>query len=648
MPIKYRGRKYDYFNGSLTITGRFNKPRRKVKVWDCFRFFGCSFVEALKSWDVGSPEQRDRILAMKNKRGSFEQEDPADVRNYCREECHLLAVMMRKLVTAHDEAGIHLKNFYGAGSTATALLKYHGVAEHKGPRHADLDLELGRAVAASFFGGRFEDSVVGMVEKHVYGFDISSAYPFALSFLPCLSCGEWRREQMTNKRLRELHERGALVVSKFRVRPLSNDERKATAWGPLPFRDDKGSISYGVNFTGWSWAPELLPALEGWGPGGQVLRRSGDQVADPKTREPDDLMAGLVELEGDAWVYETPCEHKPFGFMPSGYRQRILWGKEGRGLALKLGMNAGYGKTAQSIGEDPAFQSWIWAGMTTATTRGQILRAIMTARDPWNVLTIATDGIYSLEKLPIWTFYDGGENGASKYPPKRQPDRDTGTADLKKPLGGWEGKDIEEGAFIAKPGMYCRLKPSMKDVRARGVGRREFFSSWDKLLAGFLAWDRADPEYAVEIVSRRFYGAKHAIHARSRCPECKKSYPGTPDQGCPKCPPDEWGQRPIGVDFGAHYVKNEAGEVAYGTWSARTIKIAFDPYPKREREGVSRRGKFARLHLRDLGGRESALYDVGSPEPLTSPEGMAARRAKDFQLEQPDWDEDFGEGIHEP
>jgi hypothetical protein len=583
--VRFNRRSYNYFNGSLTI----GQGHKTVKIWDCFRFFGCAFVSALEDWKIGTSEQVARILGMKQKRGAFEHESPEEIQRYCQEECHLLAQMMRKVKTAHELAEIPLTRYEGAGSTATALLRANEVSSYKGSRHADLAARepgLGRAIAAAFFGGRFEDSMVGIVRQPVYGFDISSAYPFALTFMPCLACGSWRLEKgVTPEKLATF----PLAVVAFRVRALGPRARKGLAWGPLPCRDQKGSISYGTNFSGWAWKPELLSAIAGW---------------------PE-----LVELTGEAWVYETSCAHTPFSFLPKVYRKRIEWGKEGAGKALKLGANASYGKTAQSIGDDPPFQSWTWAGMTTATTRSQLLDAMRTSKDLWSILTVATDGIYSLEDLPV---------GPAP--------RDTGTFDLPKPLGGWERKEIEEGVFVVKPGLYYRLKGDLADVRARGVGRREVHSARQKIEAGFLAWDRKDLTHHVPLQSRRFYGCKHSILARSSCAACKKSWPGVPEKGCPKC-----GQ--VGTDFQVTHAKTDAGEPAYGRWGLRDVKIGFDPYPKREREGLSRGGSFCRLHLRDLGGIDSAPYDVGTAE--TTPEGEAMRAAKELQLEQPDWDDEI-------
>jgi hypothetical protein len=616
--LRWRGRAYGFFNGSFTISAKRSETsdrarpwlarkgaaKRTVKIWDCFRFFGCSFVEALTNWKIGTEEQRSQILAMKNKRGAFVLEKAEDVELYCKLECHLLALMMRKVLDSHEKAEIPLTSYYGAGSTAGALLKKNEVADFRGPTLENMPLGLAHAISCAFFGGRFENSSIGVVAQEVHSYDISSAYPYAQTQLPCLACGRWRR--VLRPTLRQI-ERASMALCKFRVAPLTYEARRKVAWCPLPFRDAKGSICYGTNFSGWAWREEIMSAIEGW---------------------------GFVKLDGGAWLYDTTCKHRPFRYVPEMYRKRCEWGKEGPGIVMKLGINAGYGKTAQSIGDDPPYQCWPWAGATTGSTRGQLNQGIASAKDPWDVLALATDGIYARCELDL---------------PKP---RKTGTADLEKPLGGWEHKVISEGAFFAKPGLYFRLRsPStepaalllselerarlkskeLAEIRARGVGRREVYEQRAELLASFAAWDRKDFSHHLTMTSRRFYGAKHSISAYSGCTKCRTHWPGVPDQGCPKC-------GSVGDMLATTSTKLPAGpdgvvRDAYGTWSVRNSDVRFDPRPKRE--SVTKGGTSGRLQIRDLGGLASAPYLPGT----TSPEGEFARLSTDFALEQPDWEE---------
>ena len=571
-PIRYNGRAYDFFAGPFMIWGDRDPFTRKwsrhTKVWDVIRFFGSAFVQAIRDWKTGTKEQWDRIEEMKKKRGSFEKETPEDIKKYCQEECTLLAQMMRKVVEGHEEAGWELKAFYGAGSTGKAMLTANNVKDHKGPRLDTLDEHTQHAIMSAFFGGRFEDSMVGTIRQKVWSKDIASAYPYAMTFLPCLTCGSWRHVGPGKKLMGEISH-AALACVRFEVKATPDKIRYNMAWAPLPFRDDSGSICYPLNFTGWAWKPEVIQALLGW--------------------------PGLVTLH-EAWIYDKACDHDPFAFMPDVYRRRVAIGKEGPGLVLKLGANAGYGVTAQSIGDDPPFQQWAWAGTITSMCRSQALECFRSAKDPWNILTVATDGVTGTEDFHVPQPFETGTRGC------RAPN-----GEVKQPLGGWEAEEIDEGMFVAKPGMYFRLNVDLKKLRARGIGRKELFDAKDRVIAGFEGWNRRDYKFSVQVKSRRFYGAKSTIYARSRCPKCKVSWAGVPEKLCPQC-------GSIGGDFVAKRqtqitdeTRKDEGRIdVYGTWGERLIDIRFDPYPKRERKVGP--GEMSRLFVRDVEGASSMAY----------------------------------------
>src|SRR5208337_3777511 len=179
----------------------------------------------------------------------------------------------------------------------------------------------------------------------------------------------------------------------------------------------------------------------------------------------------------EAWVYESDCTcEPPFAQIPICYLNRMKLGKDGAGIILKLGPNACYGKLAQSLGNAPPFQCWIWAGMITSGTRAQMLEMMALHENLDNLLSIATDGLYTLEKLQAPT-------------PK-----DTGTYRLldgkenSKPLGGWELKQIYRPVFFARPGIYFPLNPNEKEVeslRARGIGRKNLMSCHAQIVKAF-------------------------------------------------------------------------------------------------------------------------------------------------------------------
>lgn len=558
-------------------------------VWDIWKFFQCKFVEALQTWKVGDPELLARMQRMKDKRAEFDKLDLNAVKEYCFEECQCMAALARKLFEAHETAGLRLKNFYGAGSSAGAMLNVMDIKSKLVPTPKGM---VG-PVAQAFFGGRFENSIIGIVRQRVYNWDISSAYPYQLCFLPCLEHAKW---ELTTNYQKMLDARHALVhygLSNSRIR-----ETRITSWAPFPFRDDKGSICYPrLSGGGWIWRDEYI---------------AGERAFP------------YVEFR-EAWICHSDCACKPFQRIPGYYMERCRIGKEGPGIVLKLGTNSVYGKLAQSVGQ-AQFNSWIWAGMITSGCRAQILQMLSLHKKRSNMLMVATDGIFTLEDI---------------RPPMPKPTgTDDATVDGKpKPLGGWERKVIDKGVFIARPGVYFPLDPTpeeLKTIRGRGVGKGTILENWETIVK---AWEenglheyighggKDDPCHHCNKIPRlhntvavsnvsRFCGAKTSI-----------SRSGPP----------------------GHYTYKRAGEVApqqtlfkekepvkeatprYGQWITRKIIMSFNPMPKRE--GLNTDG--VTLKLRDFPmDKESVSYKKATRS--QDSREMEAQRIQ--MMEQPDGD----------
>jgi hypothetical protein len=441
---------------------------RKLVLWDLFRFYQCRYVQALELWRVGNPALWARMQDMKDNRGKFDELlrqgklSLSDIRRYMLEECSCMAELGEALVTAHEQAGLELKTFYGAGSSGAAILNKLGIMKLRKEPPA----EMQSAVAAAFFGGRFENSRIGTIKNdRIWNYDISSAYPYQLAFLPCLVHAVWEH---TTSRQR--------VDARSLVRYSIYETRARFHWGPFPFRCKDGSISFPVRSGGgWIWGAEFLAGEE--------------------------LFPNSVRFR-EAWVYKQNCDCRPpFEQIPHYYRERCRLGKEGAGIVLKLGPNSCYGKLAQSVGQAP-FQSWVWAGMITSGCRAQSLE-LMAAHDSLaSILMIATDGLMSLEDVA---------------PPKPL---DTGTSDLPKPLGGWEKDLITKGVFLARPGIYFPLDPQpeeLKKVRARGVGKSSVLEQWNKIVQAWEARPKADTTVRLANISR-FCGAKTSITRSGKGP----------------------------------------------------------------------------------------------------------------------------------
>lgn len=444
-PVKWGRYTLDWLQGKLIIT----RGALRVVVWDLLKFYQQTFVATLADWGIAS----EGIESMKARRGSFRARDMGPMRDYCLTECRQLAELAKQLLAAHTHAGLTLTSYYGPGSTASVLLGQMQVKDYAKPTPP----EMAEPIACAFFGGRFEHSMMGEVTP-VYGYDISSAYPYQAYHLPCLACGRWEHVRAMVKA--EVEDCTTALVR------YSYEGSPSDVWAPYPHRSAKGTICYPYRGSGWVWLPEYL-AAEGMG----------------RTR--------LHE----AWVYRTDCDCRPFARLAEVYRERCSLGKTGKGIVLKLGPNSVYGKLAQSKGHNPPFQNWVWAGLITSGTRAQVLTAIRSAPSSSDIIAVATDGIYSRVPLSL---------------PKPL---DTGTFDLPKPLGGWEETVSDEGMLFVKPGIYLSLGSDKVLVKARGIGRRALAADREAIIDAFR---RGEREWTIEV--ERFGGAKSCVTPRGKRP----------------------------------------------------------------------------------------------------------------------------------
>lgn len=545
---------------------KYKAEKRKTTVWDIFRFFQTSFIQSLETWKIGEPKVLAEIKAMKNLRGKEEfAADKDRVKAYCKQECHYLAQLTRKLIDEHEKAGIKLKTYFGAGSTASVLLKRWEIDLKRGTFPEEMRLP----VACAFFGGRFENSVVGRIDCTVWDFDINSAYPYQTWRLPCLQHGHW---SFHSGRPHEPHlsSRNAVYLVHWNS-PQQKLEGRHT-WGTLPVRTPKldgherNSILFPINgLGGWTWGEEFWAA--------------------------EKLNPNIQSLE--YWQYETDCDCRPFSEIPDFYRMRVLMGKEGKGITAKLGINSIYGKLAQSKGGIMApFNSWIWAGLITSNTRAQLLRALLAAPSPSDVLMLATDGVWSTQRLDL-----------------EQP-LDTGTFDLRNdkgelvPLGGWSSKTIKTGIFAMRPGVYFPINPTEGDkslLRARGLGRKSVYEHTQDIIERFdtfIANDVPDNKMHMAIkVDDRFVGFKSGYYVAKQ---------------------------------------GDAREVrkrdCVGDWVPHTMTASFNPRPKRQR--INRTD--LSLETWEYLNFESIPYNAAT----ISPEAMLLKVAEDIQREQPNEGED--------
>ena len=342
-------------------------PRGKwIEVSDTSGFFQTSFVKALDRWEVGTQEERDHIARIKELRANFtgSQEE----QDYNKMECDLLADMMSKVRETCHALRINPRKWQGAGQIASDLYR-----KHKSPKvgpQISWPVEVGEAANMAYYGGRFEITRIGQVTGSVYEYDINSAYPYAMTQLPCLIHGEWRKWDG------KVHADG-LYFGEF-----SGGDSLVC---PFPIRQKDGAIMFPQTGRGWYWGWE-------W----QAASRAGWHF---------DIGVG--------WECWTNCDCDPFGWIDHIYRQRQQIGSSSKGHVLKLGLNSLYGKTAPRIGGGGPYTNMVYAGMITSQTRAMLYRAA--SQKPDSVLMMATDGIYTTEPLNLSTGDGLGEWGEKVF-----------------------------------------------------------------------------------------------------------------------------------------------------------------------------------------------------------------------------------------
>ena len=391
------------------------KGENRFTLYDVLPFFQRPFVAACDEYLGTEWESRDEIIREKANRGQFQWDQLDTVSAYNRAELSTLVLLAQELRTRLFRVDIRVSRWDGPGAIATALYKKYGTKQNMGrlPNNAAEYARYGYA------GGRFEIIRKGHSESGAYQYDIRSAYPAAIRFLPCLAHGYWN---YTNSRVSPI--RNIVQFGIYRIEVVSPVTESVTQPQPLWMRNKDGTVFFAEYSHGWYWSPEAKLAKE---------------------------LGGVTIHEGWEWVPD--CECNPFDFVEGLYNKRAALKRAGDGahVGLKLGLNSLYGKLAQQIGwtiDDkgvlklPPYHCLEWAGWITSHCRAQVYRASMHAPD--DVIAFETDAIFSRVPLDL----DIGEG-----------------------LGQWE-ETVYSSLTYLKSGMYFGTLDNGKEIeKMRGVNK---------------------------------------------------------------------------------------------------------------------------------------------------------------------------------
>lgn len=412
-----------WFSVSGVIAGK----KVSLRVQDIFTFFGCSFVKALRGWNVGTTPEVEEISSGKDSRNSFRLVDlDSHIRPYWEKELRLLVELAEQLRSVLYSADLRITGWYGPGNIATFLYKKYGTAEQM---NQELPKPIITASQYAYAGGRFEGFKAGLHNGNIYSADINSAYPYALSRMPNLRNGTWIHTRDSD-RIRSVSTRVGLYRVEYRFnRTIVEKARREGFPLPLFHRRQTGHVWYPEASKGWYHAPEFKILMDMW-------------------EESQGRLFSKFEIL-EAWIYEDDGT-SPFAWVSEMYDQRLEWKQQGNPaqLALKLGINSLYGKLAQRIGSKdgkaPQWHQLEWAGAVTATCRAMLYDVALLN---WqNLIGVETDGIYCTQ-------------------PIRGLDGNTGNT-----LGAW-GLEAYSGILFLQNGVYW-LRDSggeWKPPKSRGI-----------------------------------------------------------------------------------------------------------------------------------------------------------------------------------
>jgi len=345
----WNGYRITYIPRKIFKVSKDGKFHHSTDVWS---FFASTFERALEIWNVELPKI---ITEGKAAREDFSTWELKDIQAYNEAELDALAELCEQLRNAINPLKLTVQSWHGPGALAAAFLSKNKAKKYLG----DTPNDLYEAATRAYFGGRIDAAGYGVIEP-VYHYDLVSAYPSGIRFLPDLSCVKWFRCKG------KPHPDSTLYLAKVR---WSIPE---TRWGVLPWRSKQGIIRFPRQGEGYYWSTEFEAARDRFPGCFEIIEcfYTTDKISLP-----------FKELIEEAFAYRAELKAKGH---PSN-------------LAVKLILNSLYGKFAQTVGK-AQYYSPIWAGLITAHTRAAINRVITD-----DVVCTMTDSIWSSEPLTVPT-----------------------------------------------------------------------------------------------------------------------------------------------------------------------------------------------------------------------------------------------------
>lgn len=416
--------------------------KNRTAVYDVWQYYQSGSLEATATKVLGFAEGKRKLpKSWLPKMGWALKAHPHKVGEYCRRDSELAVRLMDRVRTQFETLGL---NFSRPLSPASMASRYFG------PRiRFKLERWVNNIFRECYNGGRIECFKRGAFTGTLYGYDINSAYPWALSRLPNPTGGQFLHVGPRANR--------GVTYGAYRVKiDIPPD---SMPFGPVPWESKRGLIYPTGRFTRWI-----------------------DRITLDYLRGFDSIDVGILDAHELIGHSKEPL----FPDLETLYRERKL--RPDISLAIKIVLNGLYGKMAQAVpiygttrtlggnelfyegtfrAKRDRYASYTHFGIASAVTSmvRNRLHATMLLK-PESIIMAATDGLLTSVKLPI----PEGKN-----------------------LGDWAIKYVSDTAYIVGSGVYachhsanlCPCEPCTNN-RPRGELCRDVpgKTPWDEKVRG--------------------------------------------------------------------------------------------------------------------------------------------------------------------
>ncbi|MGI0074155.1 MAG: DNA polymerase [Nitrosotalea sp.] len=370
----YRKKKqlrFEYKNYTITYIPKkqfkIQKGNHTVSLYDIAQYYGNVPLADAYSEHIKKPLDQDYLKTKKIRknfslRHYFRHKKP--IRRYCTTDCILTKDLAEHwLDTFFGAYGFYPANWVSSGYLAEKVLIHNEIPI---PFFNDTLYDIQKLAWESFYGGRFELIQRGFIGQ-CYLYDINSAYPYALTFLPDITDGKWIGTRKINP---------GSALGFFHIRAQIDYSVKIA---PFPFRTKNNRIIYPTGEFETFVTLEELKAITG----------------DPKIK--------YKIIDSYQFIPNVNCQYPCKKFIIEQYDKRMKLKKQGnkQEVAIKIILNSMYGKTAQRVNNqmgnlfNPVIASYI-----TGFARAQLYKFVKDHQLEKYVVAFATDSIACRKKIP--------------------------------------------------------------------------------------------------------------------------------------------------------------------------------------------------------------------------------------------------------